>query len=292
MKTSLLLASAVLLSATALADEGDEIGSLTTISGKTFHGVTIAQVYPDGVAFRHAKGAGKVLYSDLPSDLRRRLGYDSRKAEAYEKQLADQREKERAARVERSETFAKAQLLAQQTAAKQESLLAAQYFALASQQAAYANYSYPVAVPAVGLSSGVIGGVTQFRHGYHRYPSGYRGPWLHHDYHRANLALTRYGITIGNGVRPLSNDVVYSNGKPGKGRPGHQGHPSRPQQDCGTVGPVMPSRVGTTFGLVRNLTLPAPAANFTNGVPALNASFTPAVHAAPRAAVVVGGGRR
>ena len=82
MKIQLALVFSVLATAASFAAVGDNIDSLATLSGKTYREVTIAQVGPDGVFFRHSNGAGKVLFSDLPGDVRQRLGYDSKKAEA------------------------------------------------------------------------------------------------------------------------------------------------------------------------------------------------------------------
>ena len=145
MKIQLALVFSVFATAGSFAAVGDSIDSLATLSGRTYRGVTIAQVTPDGVFFRHANGAGKVLFSDLPSDVRQRLGYDAKKAETYEKERAEKRERERLACIERDKEIAKAKASAFTAAAAQANMIRAQYSAAACQPAAYGyNMTYPV----------------------------------------------------------------------------------------------------------------------------------------------------
>jgi hypothetical protein len=116
MKTHLAIAlSLFAASAAAVADQGEAI-TLRTLSGKTYRGVSVSKVDPDGVCFRHSNGAGKVLFSDMSSELRQSFGYDSKKAVAYEKELETRREKVRLARIERDREVAKAQTAAFQAA--------------------------------------------------------------------------------------------------------------------------------------------------------------------------------
>ncbi len=145
MKTHLALAASLFISSVSFADVGEVINSFTTLSGRTYRGVLIAGVNPDGVLFRHASGAGKVLFSDLPADLRQALGYDAKKAEAYEKELAARRERERLARIERDKEIAKAQASASLAAAAQANAARAEYELFASQGGGYgSDMGYPV----------------------------------------------------------------------------------------------------------------------------------------------------
>ncbi|MBX7208381.1 MAG: hypothetical protein K1X78_08735 [Verrucomicrobiaceae bacterium] len=130
MKTKLVLVFSAVATA-CLADVGDVVNSFTTLSGRTYRAVTIAQVQPDGVTFRHSRGAGKVLFSDLPADLRRQLGYDAKKADAYEKDLMARRERERLACIERDKELAKARASASAAAAAQARACEARYAAVA-----------------------------------------------------------------------------------------------------------------------------------------------------------------
>lgn len=103
MKTLLLLFT-LLLSATQAAP----ISQITTLRGKVYRQCEVVTVYPDGVSFTHAKGAAKVLFTDLSKEWRRRLGYDAGKAAAYQKELAEKRAEEKAARARQEEARFKA----------------------------------------------------------------------------------------------------------------------------------------------------------------------------------------
>lgn len=136
MKIQFALVFSVLATAAGFADVGDNITSLTTLSGKTYRGVLIAQVTSDGVLFRHANGAGKVLFSDLPGDVKQSLGYDPIKAESLEKEAAARRERAHLACIERDTEIAKAQAGASIAAASLGRVTQALYAVAASQQAA------------------------------------------------------------------------------------------------------------------------------------------------------------
>lgn len=146
MKIQLALVFSVIATSVGFADVGDNVTSITTLSGKTYRGVLVAEVNPDGVLFRHANGAGKVLFSDLPSDLRQALGYDAKKAEVYEKDLTARRERERLACIERDKEIARSQASAYNAAAAQARVAQVQYAAIASQSSYGYGYNYPVAI--------------------------------------------------------------------------------------------------------------------------------------------------
>lgn len=97
LMTSLLLWAAVSLAQAA------PIAKITTLAGKTYRQCQIVRVHPDGVSFRHADGAAKVLFTDLSKEWRTRLGYDADKAAAYQQELADKREADKAARAKAEE---------------------------------------------------------------------------------------------------------------------------------------------------------------------------------------------
>lgn len=160
MKTQLALVFSILAASDLHADVGDNITSITTLSGKTYRGVLVAEVNPDGVLFRHANGAGKVLFSDLPSDLRQALGYDAKKAEAYEKDLATRRERERLACIERDKEIARSQAGAYNAAAAQARVAEVQYAAMVGQQGYGIGYNYPVAIGWDGWRGGHRGAAT------------------------------------------------------------------------------------------------------------------------------------
>lgn len=81
-------------------------GNLTTTSGKTFEAVTVKRVDPDGLLILHKDGAAKVLFTDLPDEIRAKFGYDAQKAQAFQTAQAA------------------AQKVAQENAAKQQAEMA------------------------------------------------------------------------------------------------------------------------------------------------------------------------
>lgn len=87
MKRTLILATllATALGTNALAD------TITTARGKTYRDCRIKKVEPDGISFTHQDGAAKILFTDLPSAMRAKYGYDRKKADAYAKKVAEQR---------------------------------------------------------------------------------------------------------------------------------------------------------------------------------------------------------
>jgi hypothetical protein len=93
-----LLTSLLLWTAAAALAHAAPIAKITTLTGKTYRQCQIVRVHPDGVSFRHADGAAKVLFTDLSKEWRARLGYDADKAAAYQQELADKREAAKAAR--------------------------------------------------------------------------------------------------------------------------------------------------------------------------------------------------
>lgn len=56
-----------------------------TIAGKTYQNVVVGQVEADCVHITYANGIGRVMIADMPTDLQKRFGYDSTKAEAAER---------------------------------------------------------------------------------------------------------------------------------------------------------------------------------------------------------------
>jgi hypothetical protein len=79
MKTQIAI---LLLALPLLASEPPK--EITTTLGKTFTGVRITAVDPDGLRIMHAGGAAKVKFSELPKPLQEQYGYDPAKAQAFE----------------------------------------------------------------------------------------------------------------------------------------------------------------------------------------------------------------
>ncbi len=60
------------------------LGSLMTTKGRKFISAVVTGVEPDGIKLRHADGAAKVKFTDLPTDLQTKFGYEPGKAQSFE----------------------------------------------------------------------------------------------------------------------------------------------------------------------------------------------------------------
>ena len=263
MKTQLVLVFSGLATAASLAEVGDGIHSFTTLSGKTYQGVLVSQVSPDGVLFRHANGAGKVLFSDLPGDVGKKLGYDAKKAEEHEKELADRRERERVARIEHDKEVAKARASAAVAMAAQANVLQAQYNAAASSQQS-TSYGWNTAWPVVWGYGGGYGWYNE------RIPSPSYGG-------RASYTVRRQVGTTGFGSQ-------YMNQLAGGGQCSSSGDVQR------TGNHTILSPTGGVRGVPYSGVYSGRSA-FTNGIPALNSSFVPSQSAQRASAPVASVGR-
>lgn len=164
------------------------IAKLTTLTGKTFRQCNILKVYPDGVAFRHTNGVARILFTDLSSDWRNRLGYSPKKAAAYKQELADKRAAEKAARAKYEEArfklLAEAADRARIQALGQEAQARA-FIAMQQQQNMFGNAAFaaPPVLGAVFNSAGVYNRYDRHRnypywqngygYGYNGYNNGY-----------------------------------------------------------------------------------------------------------------------
>ncbi|MBL9183967.1 MAG: hypothetical protein JNN17_17630 [Verrucomicrobiaceae bacterium] len=145
MNRTLILTLAALagFSAGAAAD------TITTIRGKTYVDCKIAQVHPDGISFTHRKGAAKILFTDLPSSMREKYGYDPKKAAAYSKKITEQR-KEREKRVQEH-------LARQQEAIEAAQFATAMRYAEIEAQQQQQAYQQQVWMPAQGFYTSAVG---------------------------------------------------------------------------------------------------------------------------------------
>lgn len=204
MKAALPLIASLMAAATLA--QAAPIGRITTLTGKTYRQCHIVKVHPDGVSFRHADGAAKVLFTDLSQDWRDRLGYSPAKAAAYRKEQADKLAAEKAARARQEEArfaaLAEAADRARIQALGQEAQARAAMAALQQQQqqqqlqnqnqnqAAVVQYTGPSVIPVlptlgtVHSTSGIYGRTDRYRtypygntNGYgYAYPYGYGYP--------------------------------------------------------------------------------------------------------------------
>jgi len=61
----------------------------TTLDGHKFVAVTVSKVEPDGVSIVTDSGVEKLKFTNLPSDIQKKYGYNPEKEKAYQKQQAD-----------------------------------------------------------------------------------------------------------------------------------------------------------------------------------------------------------
>jgi hypothetical protein len=59
---------------------------LTTTEGKTYKGITVTKVEPDGLSISHETGTVKIPFTKLSEELQRQHGFDPAKADAYVKE--------------------------------------------------------------------------------------------------------------------------------------------------------------------------------------------------------------
>lgn len=91
MKALLL---AVLVVGTAFAN-GDTYPTLKTLKGVEFRNVRVSEIEPDGITVFHAGGVAKIPFRELPEELRKKYGFDAKRAAQAE--VADAQEQARIA---------------------------------------------------------------------------------------------------------------------------------------------------------------------------------------------------
>ncbi len=165
-----LLTSFLIWTAAASLAQAAPIAKITTLTGKIYRQCQIVKVHPDGVSFRHADGAAKVLFTDLSKEWRIRLGYDADKAAAYQQELADKREAEKAARAKVEE--ARFKLFAEAAERARIQSLGQEAQARASVQHQQQNFGTSV-IPVLPA----LGAVHQPGGGYERYERPYSPFW-------------------------------------------------------------------------------------------------------------------
>ena len=72
-------AKAAVLAATAQAKteaSSNNLGTVTTLNGKTFQNCQLLRVETDGITFNHSSGIAKVLFPLLAPDVQKKFGYD------------------------------------------------------------------------------------------------------------------------------------------------------------------------------------------------------------------------
>src|SRR4051812_34416926 len=101
MKTILITLA---LAAAVFAADSLPPNELTTLKGKTYRGVKVTKIEPDGIRIVHDGGLAKVVMEELPESWRERFNFDPAAAEQY-------RIKAKAARAESQRKLAEARQL-------------------------------------------------------------------------------------------------------------------------------------------------------------------------------------
>jgi hypothetical protein len=63
--------------------------AITTLNGRTYTNCILRRVDPDGITVRHSKGLAKLLFTELPEEMRGKYGYDPEKAQAYSRHVSE-----------------------------------------------------------------------------------------------------------------------------------------------------------------------------------------------------------
>ncbi len=68
----------------ASASSALDLGTISTIIGKTYQNCKLLKVQADGIVISHSQGIIKVLFAYLPPEMQRRFGYDPNHASALD----------------------------------------------------------------------------------------------------------------------------------------------------------------------------------------------------------------
>lgn len=66
--------------AAAVAANPNDLGTITTLDGKTYQNCTLLKLDTDGITFSYTGGITKVTFGLLPPDVQKRVGYDPHQA--------------------------------------------------------------------------------------------------------------------------------------------------------------------------------------------------------------------
>lgn len=141
MKLHHLIVFSALLGGAFTTAARAEVLDLTTVTGKTYKQCRVIQMDPDGVMFRHAAGAGKVLFKDLIKPLRDHFGFDPATLQAHEDKIKEEKAKARKLAEERARELMKQRQEAVNLALERQALFVLQQAAAVAQQY---NQSYNV----------------------------------------------------------------------------------------------------------------------------------------------------
>lgn len=138
MKLHHLFVFSALLGGAMCSDARAELIDLTTVTGKTYRQCRVVRMDPDGVLFRHANGAGKVLFQNMTKPLREHFGFDPAKLKAHEAKVKADKANERKIAEERAREVMKQREEAVERALDHQALYALQQVAALAQ----ANQGY------------------------------------------------------------------------------------------------------------------------------------------------------
>lgn len=65
---------------------------ITTLKGKTYTGITVQNIEPDGIMIKHSAGLGKLYFSELSPELRDKYGYNPEKYRQHQKNQQEKAE--------------------------------------------------------------------------------------------------------------------------------------------------------------------------------------------------------
>jgi hypothetical protein len=83
--------------ATPSTPPGNNLGTITTLDGKTFKNCQLLKVDADGIVVNYPEGITKILFGLMPPDLQKRFGYDPHQAAALTAAQIEYQEEQRKA---------------------------------------------------------------------------------------------------------------------------------------------------------------------------------------------------
>ena len=287
MKMRLLLSASLVL--LALSSQGaipvepgaSRIDKLTTLSGRTYRNCRISTVHADGISFFHARGAAKVLFTDLDAATRQRWGYDEQRALQHQQQQTQLRQvalqKQQAAREtlrrEEQQNWELRIRLLERTALLQQQFILQSQLQLALSQGYFNGPALGGPAPAVGwpgtFTSFGIGLGLPF-HGHGSWHCGIPGLWTP-GIRRGSVTLASIGGGSGGYLSPGRTGLCWA---------GHGRVWSSPTLGLYTPGrftPFGPAFGGVYAGGARAFGAPALGSVASGFLPTAPAAVAPAV---------------
>ena len=102
-----------------------------TIKGKEYKNASVSRVEPDGIVIKTHSGISKIYFTELPTDVQKRFGYDAanlaEQAAKFQKQQGERQEKQKNAEADLKQSLEQSQAAEQRAAQSYKSATKALY---------------------------------------------------------------------------------------------------------------------------------------------------------------------